>query len=227
MPDIVEELKKSMYVDDLLSGGQTVDKAKERKRKSIDVFNDANFNLHKWNSNAHELEADEEEKDDEEETLAKQQLGTKSGESKVLGLLWKKKSDEISIVIPSEKSAKTKREVLSRLAQVYDPLGITSPLILEGKIIYRDICKEKLLWDVRLSHSLKYRWDCWESNLPCEVSVPRSLAGFREPIKSLELHAFGDASTQGVGAAVYSVIHQESGTTQILVAGKSRLAKRT
>ncbi|XP_046863293.1 uncharacterized protein LOC124457043 [Xenia sp. Carnegie-2017] len=209
MPDIVEELKKSMYVDDLLSGGQTVDKAKERKRKSIDVFNDANFNLHKWNSNAHELEADEEEKDDEEETLAKQQLGTKSGESKVLGL-------EIG---------KTKREVLSRLAQVYDPLGITSPLILEGKIIYRDICKEKLLWDVRLSHSLKYRWDCWESNLPCEVSVPRSLAGFREPIKSLELHAFGDASTQGVGAAVYSVIHQESGTTQILVAGKSRLAK--
>ena len=81
------------------------------------------------------------------------------------------------------------------------------------------------MWDVQLGHSLKYRWDCWESNLPCEVSVPRSLAGFREPIKSLELHAFGDASTQGVGAAVYSVIHQESGTTQILVAGKSRLAK--
>ncbi|XP_046862793.1 uncharacterized protein LOC124456377 [Xenia sp. Carnegie-2017] len=110
-----------MYVDDLLSGGQTVDEAKERKRKSIDVFNDANFNLHKWNSNAHELEADEEEKDDEEETLAKQQLGTKSGESKVLGLLWKQKSDEISIVIPSEKSAKTKGEVLiagkSRLAK--------------------------------------------------------------------------------------------------------------
>ena len=92
------------------------------------------------------------------------------------------------------------------MAQVYDPLGITSPLIPEEKIIYHYICKENLLWDVQLSHSLKYQWDCWESNLQCEVSVLRSLAGFREPIKSLELHAFWDASTQGVRDAVYSVI---------------------
>ncbi len=42
----------------------------------------------------------------------------------------------------------------------------------------------------------------------------------------LELHAFGDASTQGVGAAVYSVIRQPSGATQRLVAAKARLAKQ-
>ena len=153
--------------------------------------------MRKWNSNVDELQADKEEKDDEEEILAKQQLGTKTGEYEVLELLWKTKSDEISIVI-SEKSAITKREVLSRLAQVYDTLGITSPFILEEKIIYRYVCKEKLLWDVQLSHSLKYRWDCWESNLLREVSVLRSLAGFREPNKLLELNAFWDASKQGV-----------------------------
>lgn len=42
----------------------------------------------------------------------------------------------------------------------------------------------------------------------------------------LELHAFGDAGTQGVGAAVYSVVRQESGTTQRLVAAKGRLNKQ-
>ena len=41
-----------------------------------------------------------------------------------------------------------------------------------------------------------------------------------------ELHAFGDASTQGVGAAVYAVVRQQSGTTQRLVAAKGRLAKQ-
>ena len=43
---------------------------------------------------------------------------------------------------------------------------------------------------------------------------------------SAELHVFGDASTYGVGAAVYSVVRQEDGITQTLVAEKARLAKR-
>ena len=42
----------------------------------------------------------------------------------------------------------------------------------------------------------------------------------------MELHSFGDASTHGVGTAVYAVVKQPSGTTQQLVAAKSRLAKR-
>ena len=40
------------------------------------------------------------------------------------------------------------------------------------------------------------------------------------------LHAFGDASTRGVSAAIYAVVRQENGTTQGLVCSKSRLAKR-
>ena len=37
---------------------------------------------------------------------------------------------------------------------------------------------------------------------------------------------FEDASTIGVGVAVYSVIHQKSGVTQSLVTAKARLAKK-
>ena len=48
-----------------------------------------------------------------------------------------------------------------------------------------------------------------------------------EPVQQTELHAFGNASTQGVGAAVYAVVRQPSGTTQQLVVAKSRLAKRS
>lgn len=56
--------------------------------------------------------------------------------------------------------------------------------------------------------------------------VPRPVMNFREPVLSLELHPFGDASTQGVGTAVYAVIQQSSGTTQRLVAARGRLAKQ-
>ena len=52
------------------------------------------------------------------------------------------------------------------------------------------------------------------------------MAPYHEQVDSFELHAFGDASTNGVGAAVYSVVRQKSGVTQSLVTAKARLAKK-
>ena len=49
----------------------------------------------------------------------------------------------------------------------------------------------------------------------------------QEEVTAIELHTFGDASIEGVGAAVYAVVKQPSGTTQQLVTAKSRLAKRS
>ena len=115
--------------------------------------------------------------------------------------------------------------MLSSLAQVYDPLGFACPLTLQGTLLYRDICTEKLAWDVHLSKPLCDRWKFWKESLPLKVEAPRSIASYREPLLSLELHAFGDASAKGVGTAVYSVVRQPSGITQRLVAAKGRLAK--
>ena len=40
-PHIVAELWKSPYMDDLISGGTTVEKAKELKERAIEIFEDA------------------------------------------------------------------------------------------------------------------------------------------------------------------------------------------
>ena len=53
-PEVVAALRKSLYVDDLLNGGQTVAEARERIRSAIEIFNDAIFVLQKWNSNVAE-----------------------------------------------------------------------------------------------------------------------------------------------------------------------------
>jgi hypothetical protein len=43
MPTEVNELRKSMYVDDLISGKETVKEAVELKQRATEIFQDATF----------------------------------------------------------------------------------------------------------------------------------------------------------------------------------------
>ena len=43
MPELVAELRKNLYVDDLLSGGVTAKQAQHRKEQAIEIFDDAGF----------------------------------------------------------------------------------------------------------------------------------------------------------------------------------------
>jgi hypothetical protein len=137
-PDIVAELRKSLYVDDLLTGGQTIPQAEDRKVKTVEIFEDASFKLHKWNSNVSELEVNgEPSAGNDEETYGKQQLGGDSTDTTMLRLKWNKSSDTLTVSFPTVDgvSTTTKRTILSKLAKVYDSLGVVSPITLEGKII--------------------------------------------------------------------------------------------
>lgn len=131
--------------------------------------------LHKWHSNAAELE-DKETKVGDKESFAKQQLGQAGGrDGNLLGLPWDKKEDRISVVMPQENVMTSKRGILHKLAKIYDPLGLVAPLTLKGKLIYRDACNAKLAWDAPLSSQLASRWSCIERELPKRVTTPRAL----------------------------------------------------
>ncbi|KAL9976916.1 hypothetical protein ACROYT_G014258 [Oculina patagonica] len=132
----------------------------------------------------------------------------------------------LSVCFPQQPVEPTRRGILSQLAKIYDPLGLVSPTTLCGKLIFRDVCERKLPWDVPIPIDLDKRWRKWLCNLPETLSVKRAVAPFREAIQFIQLHAFGDASSQGVCAAVYAVVGQESGTTQGLITSKSRLSKQ-
>jgi hypothetical protein len=187
-------------------------------------MDDAKFKLHKWNSNVPELEDNDEICD--EQSFAKQQLQVKPSESKLLGLKWDKTTDTISVEFPARTPATTKRELLASLARIYDPLGLVSPITLQGKLVFRDVCDSRIGWDSNLPDNLQKRWLKFEKSLPERISIPRPLAPYHQPVDSAELHVFGDASTEGVGTVVYSVVRQAEGVTTSLVAAKSRLAKK-
>lgn len=58
------------------------------------------------------------------------------------------------------------------------------------------------------------------------MTTPRALIFHREEIEEIELHAFEDASVNGVSATVHAVVRQRSGVTTGLIAAKARPAKQ-
>ena len=127
-PEEVARLRRSFYVDDLLSGGNDVAQAQARKERAIEIMKDATFELHKWNSNCPELEGTRDVNKCEDRSFAKQQFQVSPNESSLFGLKWDKAADRLSVVFPRNECATTKRGVLRQLAKVYDPLGLASPI---------------------------------------------------------------------------------------------------
>ena len=85
--EIVREIEKSLYVDDLISGGPTQAKAETIKSASVEIFAKGALKLHKWHSNVKELETACSVTVSVEETYAKEQLGTSRKEgASLLGL---------------------------------------------------------------------------------------------------------------------------------------------
>ena len=96
--------------------------------------------MQKWHSNFLELEENNPEQSSTEQTYAKQQLGVKSGEIKMLGIIWDKKNNKVNIERPPPIQKITKRSILQKLASIYDVLGFISPYTLVVKDSFPKIC---------------------------------------------------------------------------------------
>ncbi len=185
-PEEVKEIRRSIYVDDIILSGNTVAEMQELKNKTIKIFNAAGFELQKWHANFPELEGHQTAEFNThayEQSFAKQQFGVRAEETKLLGLSWKKSVDTIGIVFPAKPETITKRTVLQNLASIYDPLGIVSPITLSGKSIYRDICENKFAWDQPQMDQLLKRWNSWSKALPERIEIPRSLSSLVRALK--------------------------------------------
>ena len=163
-PEEVEEIRRSLYVDDLISGDKTVTDTRRLKQSCQSIFRSGRFELHKWHSNVPALEQPipREETDrsfadvqpvplqEVRQSYAKDQMGVKKGETKLLGVPWNKSKDTIEVNFPAMTTKTTKREILGKLAKIYDPLGLASPITLTGKLLFREACETRTSWDQEL-----------------------------------------------------------------------------
>ena len=70
-PELIENIRNDMYVDDLVSGVNTLSEVEVIKQKLKELFAKGGFNLHKWHSNISLLEKSDSNNIDEL-TYAKQ-----------------------------------------------------------------------------------------------------------------------------------------------------------
>ena len=81
---------------------------------------------------------------------------------KLLGVPWDKSEDTLGVNFSNFPAKLTKQGILANLAKVYDPLGLVSPMMLDGKRIYRETCNQKITWDTPLPEVITRQWIAWE-----------------------------------------------------------------
>ena len=86
---------------------------------------------------------------------------TNSNKTKILGVTWNKLTDKLSISIPKFQQTVTKRNFLSYVASIYDPLGIIFPCHVLGKVVYSKLCDEKIPRDAEAPEHLKNKFVKW------------------------------------------------------------------
>ena len=98
------------------------------------------------------------------------------GNTKVLGLAWDNLKDEIEfdfsrMAIENGEEQHTKRSILSTLARLFDPLGLISPTAVPRKVLFQELCKDKLGWDDPVSMEKSIKWKAWQQDLGYVKSI--------------------------------------------------------
>ncbi|XP_011884091.1 PREDICTED: uncharacterized protein LOC105571233 [Vollenhovia emeryi] len=221
-PNIAKIIKEDFYVDDLLTGGETLEEVVSIARGVSDVLAGGCFELRKWKANNHEFRAISKGAN---KPLAEVQLH-KDGNKRTLGLVWRVENDILtySVDLPRNNQV-TKRSILSVTSMIFDPLGLLSPCTIMAKILIQKLWLEKLSWDESLPSSLHFQWTQYYNQL-------KLLNNFRIPRQAMapnaakvQIHGFADASKNAYGACVYVlVVDVESKIHTNLLCAKTKIA---
>ncbi|XP_053372954.1 uncharacterized protein LOC123560639 [Mercenaria mercenaria] len=184
----------------------------------------ADYNLRSWNSNSSRLR----------ELATTQKVLDTDRPTKILGLRWDADADELFLqrTIFPKSDFITKREILQRTAEVYDPLGVLSPVTIRAKILLQDIWQQKYDWYVPLPEALQQRWNELSNDFNTVSSYkfqryyfsPNDISDTADDIHNVDvhttLHVFADASLRAYGAVAYLC----RGNQSAFVMSKTRVA---
>ena len=127
---------------------------------------------------------------------------------KVLGVSYSFATDDFSIRIgeKAKHKATTRRQMLSLIASVFDPLGLVAPALLRGKILLQRATAAGIGWDEPVPEDIALEFEAWRSTLKALTlhHVPRWLASPATTEGPVELHLFSDASVEAYGIAAYT-----------------------
>ncbi|GFW53098.1 integrase catalytic domain-containing protein [Trichonephila clavipes] len=203
------------YMDDILSGSESIEEVIELQHQLIEMFKTAGMQLHKWCGNLTEITSNLQE-----------YAFLEYEETKALGIIWNPKLDCFLFRIEQQRPTSfTKRMVLSTIARIFDPLGLLGPIITWAKIFMQRLWLLELGWSDELPFKEQKEWRRFIDSLKAvnNISIDRCIV--IHTAESIELHAFSDASEKAYGSSIYLKSISALGEVKVcLVTSKSRVS---
>lgn len=220
-PDAASVILDDTYIDDIISGADTLEDAIALVNQLINLLSKAGLELSKWTSNNPHILAHISQENCEHSFLDHMQSGNPI---KLLGLQWNPSRDFFTYTINLPDSSNSKRSILSHVAQIFDPLGWLTPTVMIAKLLLQELWKTGLAWDDPVPDNLNTRWNQFREQLPLfsRLQIPRFIDTAQ---LNTDLIGFCDASEKGYAAVVYIHTHNESSSPHVsIVTAKSRVA---
>ena len=160
-PQAASTVEDSMYVDDVLDSCETVESAQHLRRQLSTLLAMAGFKLRKWSSNE-PVVIEDVPKEDRLPTLEldKDILP----KTTTLGVMWEAERDFFTFQVQQpliNNKAPTKRNVLSAISSLFDPLQFLAPFTVRAKVLMQEIWMAGVDWDEELPENLKVKWEKW------------------------------------------------------------------
>ncbi|XP_067625142.1 uncharacterized protein [Eurosta solidaginis] len=197
------------YVDDFVDSFDSENEAIAVATKVRDIHLNAGFELRNFTSSSAKVVT---ALDCVDQTKT---MGIKEGIllEKVLGLHWQPSIDCFNFVLKFHKvnasvikgdRPPTKRELLSVVMSIFDPLGFISHYVIGAKLLMRETWRKQTHWDEPLPDKIIESWEKWRKQLPAVTAyhVPRVYFTIGKP-EELQLHVFVDASETAFSAVAY------------------------
>ncbi|UYV72012.1 hypothetical protein LAZ67_9001549, partial [Cordylochernes scorpioides] len=219
-PRASRAIKEDTYVDYIITGADDLRDGMALRDELIELLRCGGFTLKKWSSNDPTILGNI-----AKEHCAQKIMFEQSKVIRTLGLGWIQSEDCFVYDVQSleKTSVTTKREMLSFIAKLYDPLGWLAPVLVTGKIMVQRLWITGLHWDDPMDESLIETWTNFrkELNFIGSLRIHRWL-GLERNTQGVQLHGFGDASEDAYAAAVYIRIPTDDGVSVKLLASKTK-----
>nr|XP_012231254.1 PREDICTED: uncharacterized protein LOC105677297 [Linepithema humile] len=185
-------VKRDFYVDDLLTGADTLAEARSIRNEIIQLLRLGAFKLSKWASNCPELLDITDSRDKELVTI------DNDANSRVLGIQWSQSKDmfRFSYDTTGTHDVISKRTIISEVSRLFDPLGLLGPIIVIAKLVLQELWRSSIHWDESVPQDIHTRWTRLKSQLVTlnQLQIPRHVK-FSSNARDVQIHGFCDANS--------------------------------
>ena len=214
-PEAASTILSNFYMDDLFKSEKNDEAALKTHTNLTKVLSKGGFRLTKWCSNSRQVLAHIPESE-LSPALKGLDLKTELPTERALGVAWNTESDTFVFQNRIPKPATTRRQILSLVASIYDPLGMITPYVLRVKLFLQELWQLKGDWDSPIADEDLSSFVDWLNELKelALFSTPRFYRAVPNEPDSIEIHIFGDASVDAFAAVAYLRFQFPDGSIQ-------------